>query len=751
MKRRLLFIIALAWTLVHAPVKAKDGQVSVRVDGTNTLLQVQGAQEDEWRFQMSSDLVTWSNAPALGTVFSGDASAKAVSGGNSGTAQCFYRAVKAAGLYDPLVIRTISLTFTQSNWQTKLKANYASGSNLLANLEVDGISYPGVGVHYRGNTSYTMGGVKKSLAIDVDFTNATQNLMGYASLNLNNAKGDNTIMREPLYFNIMRAYTICPRASFAKVYINGVYWGLYSFVEQENSDLIKEYCPSTDGDRWRAPNMAGTTGGGGGPGGGGGGFSSGTSALTYLGTNVATYKANYALKTDKSTNAWERLVQATYVLNNTATNLLRDKIEDVLAVDRWLWFLALEDVFADEDSYYYKGADYCFYYEPESGRYHPVEHDGNETFLANDVQLSPVQGTGNANRPVISRLLAIPELRQRYLAHLRTVLQEFYNPTVMTSLIDQFSSLSAADIAADTKKSFTMAGYNTAINTLKSFIQKRYTYLTNHTELRPLPPIIDVVSTPSPAPGPDEAAIITAAVHPDGANGIDSVWLYHRDKPYGWFASIQMFDDGTHGDGLAGDGVFGAATTNYPAGAKIHYYVEARSANSAKAAAFAPARAEQETYSYRVALVLALNTPVVINELMAANKTTVADPQGEYDDWIELRNLTDQEVDLTGRYLTDEPINPRKWAFPDDTKIAARGYLLVWADENGSATPGLHANFKLATSGEQLFLIDTDANLNAVLDSVTFEAQKDDLSYGRPAANPVTFEIMQPTPGQPNN
>jgi hypothetical protein len=684
---------------------------------------------------------------------SGDASAEAVSAGDSGTAQRFYRAVKTGGLYDPLVIRSISLTFTQSNWQTKLTANYTSGSNLLANLEMDGISCPGVGVHYRGNSSYSMGGVKKSLAIDVDFTNATQNLMGYTSLNLNNANGDNTIMREPLYFNIMRTYTICPRASFVKLYINGAYWGLYSFVEQENNDLIKEYCPSTDGDRWRAPNMAGATGGGpggGGPG-GGGGFSSGVSALTYLGTNVATYKANYALKSDESTNAWQRLIQATYVLNNTATNLLRDKVEEALAVDRWLWFLALENVFADEDSYYSKGADYCFYYEPESRRYHPVEHDGNETFLANDVQLSPVQGTGNANRPVISRLLAIPELRQRYLAHLRTVLQEFYNPTTMKSLIDQFSSLSAADIATDTKKSFTMAGYNTAISTLKNFIQQRYTFLTNHAELRPLPPIIAAVSATAPLPGPNEPAIITAEVHPNGANGIDSVWLYHRDKSYGRFASVPMFDDGAHGDGSAGDGVFGAATTNYPAGAKIHYYVEARSANSAKAAAFAPARAEQETYSYRVALTLAANTPVVINELMAANKKTLADPQGEYDDWIELRNVTDQEVDLTGRYLTDEPVNPRKWAFPDGTKLPAREYLLVWADENGSATSGLHANFKLAASGEQLFLIDTDANFNAVLDSVTFEALKNDVSYGRPATNPDTFEVMQPTPGQPNN
>ena len=57
-----------------------------------------------------------------------------------------------------------------------------------------------------------------------------------------------------------------------------------------------------------------------------------------------------------------------------------------------------------------------------------------------------------------------------------------------------------------------------------------------------------------------------------------------------------------------------------------------------------------QTYSYRVALAIATNTPVVINELMAANSRTLADPQGDYDDWIELHNITDQDVDLTGRY-----------------------------------------------------------------------------------------------------
>lgn len=294
------------------------------------------------------------------------------------------------------------------------------------------------------------------------------------------------------------------------------------------------------------------------------------------------------------------------------------------------------------DSYFNKGADYMFYYEPESGRIHPVEHDGNEAFVAGDTSLSPVQGATDASRPLLQKLLSIPELRQRYLAHIRTVLRESFNPTKLNPVIAQYVALSATDIAADTKKGYTMTTYANDLDALKSFIQQRYSFLTNHAEIKPLPPKIVAVYAPQSTPTASQVLFVTAEVRANGANSIDSVWLYHRGKAYGRFATMQMFDDGAHGDGVAGDGVFGAATTNYPAGTKVRFYVEARSANTAQAAAFAPPRAEEETYNYRVALSFAVETPVVINEFMAGNSQSWADPQGEYDDWIELRNLTDR-------------------------------------------------------------------------------------------------------------
>jgi spore coat protein CotH len=198
------------------------------------------------------------------------------------------------------------------------------------------------------------------------------------------------------------------------------------------------------------------------------------SALGWLGTSVTNYQSNYELKKSAdSTNAWQRLVHAIDVLNNTPSDQFRDKVEDVLDVDRWLWFLGLENIFADDDSYWNKGADYGLYYEPESGRIHPIEHDGNESFIARDVSLSPVQGSEGTNRPVIAGLLAVPELRQRYLAHFRTVLEESFHPDKLTSLIDHFHLLSVDAIAADPKKSFTMMAYTNALVTLKTFVTNR--------------------------------------------------------------------------------------------------------------------------------------------------------------------------------------------------------------------------------------------------------------------------------------
>ena len=86
--------------------------------------------------------------------------------------------------------------------------------------------------------------------------------------------------------------------------------------------------------------------------------------------------------------------------------------------------------------------------------------------------------------------------------------------------------------------------------------------------------------------------------------------------------------------------------------------------------------------------------PLVINEFMASNSSCVPDPQGQYDDWVELHNYGPDVINIGGMYLTDNLSDPTKWQIPAETTIPAGGYLLIWADDD-TGDAGLHANFKL--------------------------------------------------------
>jgi hypothetical protein len=143
---------------------------------------------------------------------------------------------------------------------------------------------------------------------------------------------------------------------------------------------------------------------------------------------------------------------------------------------------------------------------------------------------------------------------------------------------------------------------------------------------------------------------------------------------------------------------------------------------------------------------------VVINEFMAANDSVLADPQGQFNDWVELYNPGNGPVNVAGMYLTDNSDAPKKWQIPGDrpalTTIPAKGYLIVWLD-NDTADTGLHANFGLNAGGEEIALFAADGVL--LVDQVAFEGQLTDVSYGRfPDGGADWGFLDSPTPAAPN-
>lgn len=635
----------------------------------------------------------------------------------------------STGLYAKQTIRTLDLQFAQPNYWTLMTQNYSSHTDIPATLTVDGAVFDSVGVRFKGQTSYSMlpaNSQKKSFNITVDHAIEDQNLMGYETLNLNNAFQDASFLREVVYLDLIRDHVPAAKANFVHLNINGDSWGIYPNVQQLNSQFLKEWYFSNNGSLWRADRPDGAAPGPGGP---GGGWGDGTAALNYLGADTTTYKTHYTLKRTEQDFPWSDLVRTCQKLNQLPSDQLADSLDKYMDVDRTLWFLASEIAFSDDDGYVYKGKmDYYLYWDEETERMTPLEFDGNSVMKTNATNWSPFYNVNNANYPLMNRLFAVPRLRQRYLAHLRTIIAEKMQSATFNALIDGYAALIDAEVQADPKKLYTYSAFNTELNTLKTYMTNRRNYLTANSEVAQVAPTITATShrvngTEWADPLPSQEVAVTATI----SGGAARADLFYSLGLYGSFTSVQLFDDGAHGDGAPGDGVFGGTIPAAPAMTRVRYYVMATAGNAAQSVSFFPPGAEHDVFTYQVQVQFAEDGPVRINEIMAQNTTGQQDENGQYEDWIELYNNGTEPFDLSGGWLSDDGGNVFKWQFPAGTVIAPGEYLIVWADEDQDEGP-LHTNFKLSASGEEVWLAASDG---VVLDHLAFGAQTVNVALAR--------------------
>ncbi len=651
--------------------------------------------------------------------------------------------------YDAGTLRTLYLRFHDEDWYAQLNAFYRTDVEVPAELVVDGKIYSEIGVRARGTSSYfTVESAKKSFNIAIDYGVDNQRLYGYKTLNLLNGHRDASFLREVLYNRIARDYIPAMKTNLVKLVINGENWGVYINLQQYNKDFLDEWFDTRNGIRWKV-----------GPGGG---------ALIVPGNDIGSYQQTYQLKTSNVENPWEKLIELCEMLDaKTPNEKLETDLLSIFNVDRALWQLAVSNVFMDDDGYIHKGGDFSIYQDVNE-RFHLISHDNNESFMFGANRggggpggrgpggwswgelsvgmVSPVTHADNAMRPVISRLLGIPEWKARYIAHVKTVVDEWLDWGKLEPIIKEYHSLIDSEVQQDNKKLYDYNGFLGSVDgdrggrtpSYKRFVFQRRENLLNHPELNKPTPKITAVSEPQDVL-PDQPVEITVEL--DNTIAADSVLLYYGTDRHSVFSRTVMSKRGNE---------FVGNIPAFPVGTKVYYYVEANAVKTHGTTTFSPARAEFGASDYQVPAPRAKEVAVVINELMAANTDSIADPQGQYEDWLELHNITDKPVLLTGMYLTDKVDNLKKWKFPKNTTIPPRGYLIVWLDEDGKAAEGLHANFKLSQNGETVMLVDTDARGNQVIDEITFEQQKKDTAIGRLPNATGSFQVIQMTPGTQN-
>lgn len=643
--------------------------------------------------------------------------------------------------YDLNTIQTIEITFAESNWDQLLDNAYASsGDYILAQqVKINGIVFDSVGVKYKGNSTYNPNQNKNPFHIELD-TYKDHKYEAYTDIKLSNVAKDPSFLREVLSYQILRQYMDAPLSNYANVYVNGTLLGLYSNSESISKKFVDSrfYSKRNTFIKCNPPDGAG-------PG------SNDYPNLVYLGQDSTSYYDAYELKSD---DGWQELID----LCDTLANHTGD-VEKILDVDRALWMLAFNNILVNLDSYTGGFTQNYYLYRDDSGRFLPVVWDLNESFgrfsmtgsgnlnsTISKQQMSHLLHQNDANFPLIQKLLSVPMYKRMYLAHCKTILLENFDNDTYFATAQNLQDLIATAVQQDNYKFFT---YNNFIDNLSSDINGgpgpgggatpgitnlmdgRNTYLLGLFDFTQTEPIISSVALSNPTPVINENISILASVTNENA-----AFLGYRTELGGPFNRVQMFDDGAHNDGGANDGIYGIDIIIDHS--FMQYYIYAENDNIGM---FSPQRAEHEYHTITATTSDPTVGDLVINEFMASNDETVADQDGEYDDWIELYNNGASSIDLEGYYLSDDATDLMKWAFPAGTTIDNNSYLVIWAD-NDEDQEGLHAAFKLSASAESVFLVNPTGT---IVDEVSYVDQSADISYGRSPNGTGDFQVMSPT------
>lgn len=502
------------------------------------------------------------------------------------------------GLYALSSIKRIDLSFLTGSWASQLEAIADTDDELYASLTFNQVTLPyRVGVRYKG-TVLPGDTTKRSFFLSIDGVKKDQSLGGYYTLALNNADKDPSHIRDAVYRHCIQQYVPTPQVNFVNLRINGVDQGVYTNTEHLNATFIREWFLSTNGIRWRAePKVTGegTTAGL---------YGTGFSGLNYLGESATDYEPYYDLKNKpEDPQPINTIINVCRLLEQCGPDSLERKISAVLDLDRTLWYLACENIFTDEDSYVNKGGtDYYLYKDDETGRLTPLEYDGKDTFLDSAVEWDPFYHADDPNYPLLHKLLAVPAIRQRYLAHYRTILKEVYNPAFLHPVIDAYAALVDSAVKADPRRPVSYEAFTAAVASLKDHVTQRSTFLNAHDSINVNSLIISDVQwqvrgTSWATPSATDTVTVTARISGGGTTG---VFLNAGTGMVGGFRRLQMFDDGLHGDLQAGDGLFTALINPQSAGLRVRFYIEAVRGNASRTRSYMPSGAEHAVYTYTV-------------------------------------------------------------------------------------------------------------------------------------------------------
>jgi len=480
-------------------------------------------------------------------------------------------------LYDTQKVVDIYLEFDDPMWEARLDSLKQEGNDgrLLGRVKIDGVTYDSVGIRYKGNSSYynvrKTGSSKLPFNLKASTVKKEQRFTGgVKTIKLSNVFRDPSFLREVLSYQIAAKYLPAPRANYARVYVNKNLLGFYNNTSSVDNDFLDEYFGDHDGTlvkcdpSWDAKGKSKCSKGE-------------KASLMYQGKDTTCYFGNYEMKSDYG---WKQLRDFTEVLNKQP-----EKIESVLNVDRVLWMHAFNNVLVNLDSYAGRLCHNYYLYQDSFGIFQPVPWDMNLSFggfryvdekksLDNEAlqTLSPFTHYKSPNRPLISQVLKTPLFRKIYIAHIKTILNDFFINNKYEQTAQQIQQQIDRYVREDANKLYpyetfkanltaTSEAEKAKIIGISELMKARSEYLRSHPLLQKTGPVITEVKHAIR----DSQVVITAKI-----TGAESVYLCYKNGKFAPATRVPMQDDGQHEDMAADDTRYGIKVAYVP---NMQYYL----------------------------------------------------------------------------------------------------------------------------------------------------------------------------------
>jgi len=404
-------------------------------------------------------------------------------------------------VYSNTEVKRIDLVISEENWDVMLddmtdiygtfgRSSGPGGSSSFsdedpvwvpASVFYNGIEWYKVGVRFKGNSSlqssWQSGIMKLSFKLDFDeFEDEypqidNQRFYGFKQFSLKNNYDDDSQLREKVAADIFASAGLAiSNTSFYTVYVDtgdgAEYFGLYTMVEEVDDTVIETQFSSDDGNLYKPEDY-------------GASFAYGTFN-----------EEGFEKKTNEDEYDWsdiEALFDALHDSSRTSDPATwRANLESVFDVDVFLYYLAVNTVIQNWDTYGRMEHNYYLYNNPENGLLTWIPWDNNEALqdgkMGGSLNLD-FSDLSSSTWPLIGYLYQDEVYKDKYDTFVQAVIDGPFNTNYIQNVYDTYSAL-VEPYATTEENGYTFlsssSSFYSGVSTLKSHATSRATAVNNY-------------------------------------------------------------------------------------------------------------------------------------------------------------------------------------------------------------------------------------------------------------------------------